>query len=49
MAKKDRKDAFLILRLPQELKDKIVQSAKEQGNTISEYLRRLFKDMFDGK
>jgi hypothetical protein len=37
------KDAFVIVRVPQELKDELLAKAKKKGITISE----LFRDMIE--
>lgn len=46
--KRYRKSAFLILRLPQEIKDEIVAKAKEAGQTISQYVRQHIEKILHG-
>lgn len=46
--KRDRKSAFLILRLPQEIKDEIVAKAQEAGKTISQYVRQHIEKILHG-
>ena len=40
-----KKTAFLILRVEEEFKKRIIQKAKDKDNTISEYIRGLLKDL----
>ena len=38
---KERKDAFLIIRVTQEEKNKLVAESKTASKTLSEYLRNI--------
>lgn len=40
-----KKTAFLILRVEEEFKKRVIQKAKAKGKTISEYVRGLLKNL----
>lgn len=44
----DKKDMFLVARVPSSLKDKIVARAKEQKKNISKVVRDILTRAFNG-
>lgn len=45
----DKKEAFLIARVPTEMKDKISALAKEEGINNSKLIRQIVTEWLNGK
>lgn len=46
---KKRKEDFLGARVPKGLRDKVIQSAEEQGISVSILIRRILEKAFEGE